>query len=383
MMIRFVLFFSTVSALVCYLSYKILSSRLDLQGSALWVVRAGFFLGWVILVAAPTHYRMVHPNLDSTWSYLFQSANFIFLGWVGVYLITSVGIEIANGVFRVFDPEKRDFLTVGTSKGILAAITAAVGVGWAQAKAGPVIEDVTIPIKDLPKSFDGFVITQISDVHIGPLLHKDFTHSVVDQVLGTNPDMIAVTGDIVDGSVDQLREHVAPFARLKAEHGVFFITGNHEYYSGADEWIEHFAGLGFTPLQNTNRILQRESGKILVGGVNDIRADTVHPTHKHDPHAAAACSDPEVSVKILLAHQPQSIKLASEAGFHLQLSGHTHAGQFLPFSFIARWAHPYFKGLNRHEDKMWIYVNRGTGYWGPPNRLGNRSEITRITLRSV
>ena len=193
-----------------------------------------------------------------------------------------------------------------------------------------------------------------------------------------NPDIIAITGDLVDGSVDYLAKHVEPLKDLSANIGKFFVTGNHEYYSGVDQWLDKTDQLGFTNLLDSHEIIKKGNGIISLGGVTDYRSKTIKPSHKSDAVLAFNGVSKDIP-KILLAHQLWSIFNAHDAGTDLQLSGHTHGGQFWPFIYAVRMANPYTAGLHNHNG-TWIYVNRGTGYWGPPMRLGVESEITLITL---
>jgi uncharacterized protein len=379
---QFLIFFSIVSGLVFFLTYLLLVTRLGITDTnkIRWI-RVGFATAWALLICAPVYYRGASPKPDEPLAYGLNLFTYAVMGWVGIYLIYAFALEVIQALTKAFDPQKRIFLTEGVTKGLIGFVSASTLIGYIQAKRGPNIKEVDVPLENLPSEWDGLVITQISDVHIGPLLHRGFSEQIVEQVLSTKPDIIVVTGDLVDGSVEQLKDHVAPLAGLRAPLGTFFCTGNHEYYSGAEDWIAEVSRLGMIPLTNSNRILERNNAKIMMAGVYDYRAGTVHPTHKHDPKEAAQTSAEGVAVKILLAHQPKSITLADEAGFDLQLSGHTHAGQLYPFSWIVRLVHRYNEGLYRHNERMWIYVNRGTGYWGPPNRFGLPGEITRLTLR--
>jgi predicted MPP superfamily phosphohydrolase len=192
-------------------------------------------------------------------------------------------------------------------------------------------------------------------------------------------DMIAVTGDLVDGSVRQLAEHTQSMSRLSARHGVYFVTGNHEYYSGVSGWIAELRRLGVQVLINEHVVLRHEGAEIVVAGVTDYSAHHYDPSHKSDPAAAIAGAPLDAAVRVLLAHQPRSAFAAAPAGFHLQLSGHTHGGQFFPWNFFVRLQQPFTAGLHR-LGSLWIYVSRGTGYWGPPKRLFAPSEITQLRL---
>jgi predicted MPP superfamily phosphohydrolase len=225
-------------------------------------------------------------------------------------------------------------------------------------------------------------VAQLSDVHIGPTLGRDWLAGVVDRVNAERPDLVVITGDLVDGSVEALSEHVAPLGRLVAPHGVFFVTGNHEYYSGAAEWCAHLATLGIRVLRNECVAVGEQDGFTLAG-VDDWTAHQfarLAPGHRHDLEAALREALPDRAL-VLLAHQPKSVREAAPRGVDLQLSGHTHGGQLVPFNFLVRFQQPHVAGLERVNDRTQIYVSRGTGYWGPPMRLGAPAEITLLTLR--
>ncbi|RIK58875.1 hypothetical protein DCC62_29185 [candidate division KSB1 bacterium] len=253
-----------------------------------------------------------------------------------------------------------------------------LGYGVYQARRKPRVVEVAIPLQHLPEELHGFRIVQLSDLHVGETIKRKFVESVVAQVQQLAPDMIAFTGDLADGLVPNLRDEVAPLANLSARYGKFYITGNHEYYSGAEPWLAEVQRLGFTVLLNEHRIVQHGNCRILIAGVPDFGAGPFIPHHDSNP-ALAIANAPNADVKILLAHQPRSIFAAAEAGFDLQLSGHTHGGQLFPWNFLVPLQQPYVSGLHKHGN-TWIYVSNGTGYWGPPIRLGAPAEVTVIKL---
>ena len=260
---------------------------------------------------------------------------------------------------------------------LLALAASLVGAVNARRTAGVVTVDV--PIAGLPAALHGFTLAQISDIHIGPTIKGAYLQHIVDAVNRLQPDLVAVTGDLVDGSVAELRGHVAPLADLVSRHGTFFVTGNHEYYSGALHWVAELRRLGVTVLMNQHVVLERDGANLVLAGVNDFGAHHFDASHKSDPVAALLGAPPDAAVRVLLAHQPRSAAAAELAGFDLQLSGHTHGGQFLPWTFLVRLQQPFTAGLHR-LGRLWVYVSRGTGYWGPPKRLGAPSEITRLRL---
>jgi len=260
---------------------------------------------------------------------------------------------------------------------VLALLSTLVGLFNARRRAKVVTIDV--PIDDLPTELDGFTIVQISDIHVGPTIKHRYVDAIVDAVNRLKPDLIAVTGDVVDGSVPQLTRHTQPLSRLSARHGAFLVTGNHEYYAGANAWIDEFRRLGLTVLLNEHVVVNHNGARAIIAGVTDYSAGHHDPSHRSDPAAAIAGAPSDVLIKVLLAHQPRSAEAAAAAGFTLQLSGHTHGGQFFPWNFFVRFQQPFTAGLARLNG-LWVYTSRGTGYWGPPKRLGAPSEITRVRL---
>jgi predicted MPP superfamily phosphohydrolase len=252
-------------------------------------------------------------------------------------------------------------------------------VGLVNARRVARVVEVEVPIDGLPTALHGYTIVQISDIHVGPTIKHGYLTAIVDKVNALGPDAIAITGDLVDGSVQRLAAHTAPLARLVARDGAFFVTGNHEYYSGAKAWIVELRRLGLTVLVNEHVLCERDGEALMIAGVTDFTAHLFDPSQRSDARAAAAGARRAVSARILLAHQPRSAPAAAEAGFDLQLSGHTHGGQFFPWNLFVPLQQPFTAGLNRLS-QLWVYTSRGTGYWGPPKRFGAPSEITRVRL---
>jgi predicted MPP superfamily phosphohydrolase len=257
---------------------------------------------------------------------------------------------------------------------------AATWIGVRSALAGPVLRRLELRLPRWPAGLDGFRIVQISDIHIGPLLGERFARDVTERVNALAPDLVAVTGDLVDGSVERLREEVAPFGALRAPHGVFFVTGNHDWYSGARAWVEQAGALGFRALRNERVTIGSGAARFELAGVDDQRGDWLHGS-PCDVERALAGRDPLLPV-VLLAHDPTTFAEASRHGVELQLSGHTHGGQIWPFRYLVRLAVRWVEGLHRRGDSL-LYVSRGTGFWGPPLRLLAPAEITEITLRAA
>ena len=244
------------------------------------------------------------------------------------------------------------------------------------------VKRVDVPIANLPAAFEGFTIAQLSDVHVGPTIRGPYVQALVDRVNALTADLVAITGDLVDGSVPALQKHVAPLASLESRHGSFFVTGNHEYYAGADAWIAELRRIGIQVLLNSHvTIASRDGGgaPLVLAGVADYGAGHFDARHNSDAVRAMAGSPADAAARVLLAHQPRSAGAAEPVGFDLQLSGHTHGGQFWPWNHFVRFQQPYVAGLHK-LGRMWVYVSRGTGYWGPPKRLGAPSEITLLRL---
>ena len=310
------------------------------------------------------------------------------LTWVGVL---SMGFFSSLFVFTVL----RDLVLLGAHLLLPAgqvaslvapsarwtlALTAAVTVaGLLVARRRPQVVDVEIPVTGLPAALHGFSIAQISDMHVGPTIKRRFVERIVALVNGLKADLVAVTGDLVDGSVQQLSSHTAPLAGLTARHGVYFVTGNHEYYSGERAWTAEIKRLGLQVLKNEHVVLTHNGASLVLAGVTDLSAHHFDAAEYSDPAAALRGSPADAGAKILLAHQPNSATAAARAGFDVQLSGHTHGGQFWPWNLFVGFFQPFTGGLYRLKN-LWIYVSRGTGYWGPPNRFGVPSEISRIRL---
>ncbi|CAL9454835.1 metallophosphoesterase [Streptomyces sp. enrichment culture] len=271
-------------------------------------------------------------------------------------------------------PSRRLFVSRVVGGAAAAAAVGTVGYGTYGVLRGPKVKRVTVPLAKLPRAAHGYRIAVVSDVHLGPVLGRGFAQKVVDTVNATQPDLIAVVGDLVDGSVQDLGPAAAPLAQLTARHGSFFVTGNHEYFSGAEQWVEEVRRLGLNPLENARTELPHFD----LAGVNDVAGED----EGQGPDFARALGDRDRErACVLLAHQPVQIHEAVDHGVDLQLSGHTHGGQLWPASLIAGAANPTLAGLDRYGDTQ-LYVSRGAGAWGPPTRVGAPSDITVIELAS-
>ena len=273
------------------------------------------------------------------------------------------------------DPGRRLFVARTVAIGAAVAATATVGYGTYGVLRGPRLKYVTVPLAKLPAAADGYRIAVVSDIHLGPILGRAHTQRIVDTINGARPDLVAIVGDLVDGSVADLGRAAEPLAQLDARDGSYFVTGNHEYFSGADQWVDFVRELGVHPLANAR--VEIAAGFDLAG-VNDISG----ANHDAAPDYGKALDDRDrTRAAVLLAHQPVMIHEAVKHGVDLQLSGHTHGGQLWPGNYIAELANPTVAGLERYGDTQ-LYVTRGAGAWGPPVRVGAPSDITIVTLAS-
>jgi uncharacterized protein len=310
------------------------------------------------------------------------------ISWVGLtamgffsslFVLTLLRDVVLAGTHLFMSSEQAQTWMAPSAQAVLFLAFLMTVAGMILARRRPGIVEVRIPVLGLPRALHGFSIAQISDVHVGPTIKRGFVEGIVRRVNDLNADLIAVTGDLVDGSVQQLSVHTAPLAGLAARHGAFFVTGNHEYYSGERAWTAEIRRLGMHVLKNEHVVLKHDGASLVLAGVTDYSAHHFDPAQRSDPAAALSGAPADAGAKILLAHQPSSASAAAKAGFDVQISGHTHGGQFWPWNLFVHFFQPFTGGLHRLKN-LWIYVSRGTGYWGPPNRFGVPSEITRIRL---
>lgn len=305
-------------------------------------------------------------------------AGLLAMGYFSSLLVLTVLRDAALLVLSLFGAASA--ATIGNSAVAVPLLALGVTlVGFFNARRVARVVQVEVPIDGLPAALHGYSIVQISDIHVGPTIKRGYLNAIVTKVNALQPDAIAITGDLVDGSVRRLAMHTAPLARLAARDGAFFVTGNHEYYSGADEWIAELRRLGLTVLMNQHVVCERDGEALMIAGVTDFTAHQFDESHRSDPLKAAAGAPANLRARVLLAHQPRSASAAAAAGFDLQISGHTHGGQFFPWNLFVPLQQPFTAGLDRLS-QLWVYTSRGTGYWGPPKRFGAPSEITCIRL---
>lgn len=263
----------------------------------------------------------------------------------------------------------------------IVVATALSSLGFYNAHVRLLTKQTQIPVKNLHPHLQNFKIVQISDVHIGPTIKERFLRRVVKKINAQNPDVVVITGDLVDGPAATLKHHLKPLADIKSQYGTYYVTGNHEYYSGVLSWLPEIESLGIHVLLNANKKIQVGEAQLLIAGVTDLTAGSMIKSHQTNPKRAMEGGE-NCDYKILLAHQPNSIYEANAVGFDLQISGHTHGGQFFPGNFLIYFAQKFVAGLHRYKGTQ-IYVSRGTGYWGPPFRLGAPSEISVLSLQNA
>jgi uncharacterized protein len=331
--------------------------------------------------------------LSAPWRAVVVWPAFLWMGCVFLLAVLLLFGDVTRGVATlagrwlqavdVSDPSRRLFFSRVLGATVALGTLGLSSVAVASAIAAPRVRRVRVALKRLPRLLDGFVIAQLTDLHVGETVSRSFVEEVVRRTNALKPDLIVITGDLVDGGVAELANDVAPIAQLKARFGVYFVTGNHEYYSGVTPWLEHLRGMGIKVLRNERVSIGEGDQSFDLAGVDD--SGTGHALmeagHGADVPRAMAGAEPTREV-VLLAHQPKEIKLAAEHDVGLVLSGHTHGGQIWPFGFLVALTQPYLEGLHLHGGKTWIYVSKGTGYWGPPMRLATPSEITRLELHS-
>jgi len=342
----------------------------------------------VLFVLVPASFFVRRSGAAWTVPLVWVSA--VWTGLILLFLVVLGAAEAGRGLVALAarigagpppDAERR--LALARLFGLLTLLVtgglAAVAVRSGLARVA--LREVSVRLRRLPQALDGTTIVQLTDVHVGPTIGRDFIEEIVERTNAANPDVIAITGDLVDGSVEDLREHVAPLAKLKARFGVYFVTGNHEYYSGAEAWCAELTRLGIRVLRNERVSIGDGNVSYDLAGIDDAHAHQFGNGHGADLARAVAGRDVSREL-VLLAHQPRAVFEAVEHGVGLQLSGHTHGGQIWPWTYLVRLQQPVVAGLARFSETQ-VYVSRGTGYWGPPMRLAAPAEITRVTLRTA
>ena len=340
---------------------------------AAWVVI------WLLLASAPL--GLLSWRFFPRWvAQPIRAIGHLWIGLFGLALSSVVVTDVIRFLANLLGATAAERLKFGEIQAlaVLAIVGLAGTIGFRTARGPARLERLRFPVNRLGNAFEGFRIVQISDLHITQNQNPRILSRVIEQVNALEPDLVAITGDLIDGQVSDLQPYVAPLANLRAKEGVFFVTGNHEYYHGADAWSDQIRRLGIVVLHNEHRVLRRGASGLVVAGVTDYDGGHFHPRHESRPDLAFAGA-PEEFPRILLAHQPRSAARAAGEKVDLQLSGHTHGGQIFPFMFFVRLQQPVVSGLKRLYG-LWVYTSRGTGYWGPPFRVGPTPEITEVEL---
>lgn len=392
MMAFFYIFSSFLAVLYIYTGIRLIPSLFTKRTAfPAWIC---LFLFWAAL-ALHVYFRVTdtHPELSRPLAWVGYSwlgmMSYLFCLVAGrdiIFVPVKAMIKIKQFIFP--EPEKkssnlpsrkrRHFLYQSTSFGISALSFSLTGLGAHFALQKPRVVSISIPLPENLKQLSCLTLAQFTDLHIGPTIGYGYVRQVCDILQDLNADIIAFTGDLVDGTPENLRNDLSPLKDLSARYGKFFITGNHEYYSGVERWLVEIENLGFTPLLNKHRVIEHNTAKLTLAGVTDSHSQRIFPFHQSSPSRALKGASKH-SYKLLLAHQPSDVYKAADAGFHYQLSGHTHGGQYYPFQYGVKALHPFVKGLYRYKTTT-VYVNQGTGYWGPPLRMGTFPEITLFTF---
>lgn len=336
----------------------------------------GLVLGHVLEFGARPFLRLAYVWLGLMFILftLTVASDLLRVGWFGMQRLA----EVAWGR----EPISFGITAIRWLAGVIVVSSFAAGSG---AVVGPdevpAVREVEVTLPRLPAALDRTTLVQLTDLHLDVIVGEQWLTKIVDRVNGLNPDLVVITGDMVDGSVETLGRAAGQLTRLRPRLGTYFVTGNHEYYSGVDDWVVELRRLGVHVLRNERVSIGTENASFDLAGIDDTGTRRFGERHGGDLTKALAGRD-ESRALVLLAHQPNAVRDAARLGVGLQLSGHTHGGQIWPFRYLVALTQPYLSGLSRHNDTTQIYVSNGTGHWGPPMRLGAPAEITRIVLRS-
>ena len=369
--------FIAVATLIIAAGYAYVASRLADRTWEWLALALPFFLVWVV----PAYYWSSDREDEGFFEQLVHQASYLSMAWVSFALVLTLARD-ALLLLTAWPPALAGVHAMVTTAGVPVVVVGsfvALAVGALAAYRGPRVKQVDVPVDGLHEDLEGFRIVQISDLHVGRGFGARYVRRVVDLARTLSPDLVALTGDMVDGPVERLADDVEPLRALAQDGRAFFILGNHDCYSGATAWSAHFRALGMRVLLNEHAIVSKGMARIVVAGVLDPAIAMTQPGAGPRPDVAMKGAG-AAAFRLLLAHNPKIAPLGERAGFDLQLSGHTHAGQFFPWTIAVRLVHaPHVAGLSR-EGRMWVYVSAGTGSWGPPVRLGTTLELTLIRL---
>ena len=382
--------FVLILTAVLLAAYTYISLRITAEVWVRLLIALPFIAVWLVPIVF-WNYRSGDDEDGSAFSRIGRYVGYVCMGWLSFLLVLTIARDVILFAALPFGPDSLPLLRgeTGGTVVFLASLSAFI-YGWICAMTGPSVRNVTINFADLPPALVGLKIAQISDLHVGPTISERYVRRVVKITNGLNADFVALTGDIADGPIAAFEPNAAPLNELQPAGKIFFILGNHEYYAGVTEWTAYFRKIGMRPLLNQYAVVTHGGAKVMVAGVLDPAGahgrgrdgETDGPDAELAKRNGETPETPQgpCDFHVLLAHNPKLTPLGAAAGFDLQLSGHTHAGQFFPWNFVAKAVHaPHFAGLSR-DGKMQIYVSAGTGSWGPPIRLGTVAEVTLITL---
>jgi predicted MPP superfamily phosphohydrolase len=342
------------------------------------VFTTGTVIFLVVLCAFPVLLFAGHGRRHQDWAARVADTLLGVIWVLFVWSLLSLVLRLILMLAGVSDPARSR---------VVSAVVALIALvlllwGYAEAMRIPRVRRVDVTMPRLGPGLDGMRVVLLTDTHYGPINRARWSRGVTTVVNRLGADVVAHAGDIADGDVSARRAQAAPLADVQARLARVYVTGNHEYFSGAQRWVEHMASLGWEALHNRHVVVSRDGARLVIAGVDDrTAAGSGVPGHQADHDAALAGADPDLPV-LLLAHQPQQIGAAAGRGVDLQISGHTHGGQIWPFHYLVRLDQPVLHGLSRHGDRTQLYTSRGTGFWGPPFRIFAPSEITVLTLHA-
>ena len=362
------IFFSVMALLTFYISRRFVR-KLHIPNKlkkAINIFLAINLLG--VLAYMFARYEVDVPN----WLYFLLS---LPIGVIFLFFATTVIYEIISHLPKIHKDEKRrDFFKKSIDIASLTFATAITAKAIDNARHIE-IEKIDVKINGLKKSFK---MIQLSDVHIGGLIDRDFIKNMVETVNELKPDLVVITGDLVDTKLQYAKPAFNELANLQSQYGTFFIVGNHEYFHGVNEIMDYARTLGIKVLENENVFIGQDNIGFNLAGVYDVMGNRIGALK---PDIKKALENKKDAPTVLLAHQPRFLNdLETTKGIDLVLCGHTHGGQIIPFNFLVKLQQPYVRNLNQHNEFTQVYVNKGTGFWGPPMRLGASSEITVLTL---
>ena len=376
---------ATIQGLLHYYAWRRLVRDTGLRGAARTSATIALIALMVMIPSAIWASRLGAPGLAHALGWI----AFPWMALLGLTVVALAAIDAGRAAAALVrwlrasppvDPTRRQFLARLTGTAAITAAGGTVALGARDALGEPEIVTIEVPLARLPAALDGLTIVQLSDLHVGMTVGRHFVEEVVARANALGPDVVVLTGDLVDGSVDDLRARVAPLADLRARRGRFAVTGNHEYYSGADAWIAEYERLGLRVLRNQRVAIGDGDDVFDLAGIDDHIADRF-PGHGADLAAALAGRDRSRAL-VLLAHQPRQVRTTDGHDVDLQLSGHTHGGQIWPWHYLAAAQQGGLLAGDYRHGGTWLHVSRGVGYWGPPVRVGARAEITRVILRA-